>query len=176
MLLKKDRGTVMFLRLFKSGEQEPFVIDVQEQGISGIALNAEKLSEAFEEKTIIGPPKHLNKDSVAIVGSDGILRDIPFNIRSSSEIDKVQFTVLYPDGTTKLGERSNCTDVARHMGDPRCSDIGTLIWDDNLVRYLRGFDPADYWGDNWRNNPAAIAILNGNIVGRHCDSSTTEPC
>lgn len=163
-MLKNDRGTILYLRVFKIGSTVPSIVNVFSEKIAGITFDSDGLEKAFKVGTLSGLLETRTKGSIALIKDSGVVVQPSPDLGKSVDIEKVEFTVVYPDGTTKMGTRS------------AKNGIGTLIWDDNLIRNLRSLNSDYFWtGDN-KTNPAILVVKGGEVVDRACDPSTTEGC
>ena len=156
-MLKNDRGTVLYVRVFKKGVSTPQVINVIAEQIAGIACGSDFPEKAFKSGTLSGELKHSERDSITLIKSSGTMVKSLLDIDNSEDIEKIELTIVYPDGTTKFGTRS------------AKNGIGTLIWDDNLIRNLSGMDPKYFWTSDNKTNPAVLVVKDGVVVDRFCD-------
>lgn len=163
-MLKDDRGTILYLRLFTNGRTLPSVVNVLSEQVGGITFDSDRLEHAFKEGTLSGIQKARTEGSIALIKNSGDVVEASPALGKGVDITRVEFTVVYPDGTTKMGVRG------------AENGIGTLIWNDDLVRRLSRMDPNYFWtGDN-ETNPAVLVIMDGEVVDRACDHSTTQGC
>ena len=163
-MLKTDRGTILYLRLFKAGSDKPMMINAFSEEISGIAFDTTDLDKAFSEGTLSGFPKDRPSKSISLIKTTGAIVDAADDFGFGNAIERVEFTVVYPDGTAKIGARS------------AKDGIGTLVWDDDLIRKIRSMRNDFYWTGVWGTNPALLVIKQGEVVDRACDHSTTHGC
>ena len=163
-MLKIDRGTVLYVRFFKNGINTPQVINVIAEQIAGIVCGSDHPEKAFKMGTLSGELKHSEKDSIALIKSSGAMVKSLLDLGNARDIDKIELTIVYPDGTTKLGTRS------------AKNGIGTLIWDDNLIRNLSEMDPEYFWTSDSKTNPAVLVVKDGVVVDRFCDHSQMNGC
>ena len=163
-MFKKDRGTVIFAKLYSKTLKDPAVINVYEGGISGFILNGDDLQSAFKRNTLLGSKKHFSEQQVFSITSDGVALDLPVAPFNTADVLKLEFLVVYPDGTAKTGEVSNPLEVK------------AVIWDQNIARDINNFDPTSYYHDDWKNNPAITIIGRNCEMKGVCDAATTTPC
>ncbi|ELP6741370.1 hypothetical protein WD376_004274 [Vibrio vulnificus] len=155
-MIKSDRGTVLFVRLYKKGSEEPIVINVVDKNLGGIVVDGMNLEHAFDNRAILGSSKRFTPSSVAGIQSTGIVDDLSPDIGSVEQLDKIELTIVYPNGFAKISERSG--DRLR----------GSLVWDDNLIKKVKSLNPDTYWTGDWTNNPAILAFVNGQVVEEMC--------
>lgn len=153
---KLDRGTVLFLRLYLKDTPDPIVIDVARKHICGLILDGIDLSHSFDQKVLIGAPSLLAKNSVSCIYADGYVDKVASDIVDFDDIEKIWLTLVYPDGSTKVTERS---------GDALRSPI---LWDDALIRKLKQLKIEDFWTDDWRTNPALVTIEPDGSLAMEC--------
>lgn len=163
-MLKNDRGTILYLRLFYRGVEAPSVIDVFSGGIAGFTIDTESVDLAFEDGTVSSKSETAPNRTIRFIKSSGSNFTLVEHDKSIDNFERMEFTVVYPDGSTKIGRRT--------VKD----DIDTVVWDDNLVAKLRSIKPDYYWTGENLTNPALLFIKGGIVVDRACDHSTRGGC
>lgn len=132
-MLKDDRGTILYLRLFTSESAIPSVVNVMSEQVGGITFDVDRLQHAFKEGALSGLQKVRAEGSISLIKNSGDVIEASPALGRGEDITRIEFTVVYPDGSTKMGVRS------------AKDGIGTLIWNDDLVRGLNRLAP-DYFG------------------------------
>lgn len=163
-MLKSDRGTVLYLRVFKKGSVAPHVINVINEQVAGIICSSDDPENAFKDGALSGLLQHFERDSISLIKNSGLVVTPLADLGKAGDVDRIELTISYPDGTTKLGTRR------------AENEIGTLLWDDNLIRNLKDMKPEYFWTGDSKTNPAVLVIKGGEVVDRFCDHAQMNGC
>lgn len=152
-----NRGTILFLHS-EDFDGNRISTDVWSRGIGGYVGPEADFGVLFREGVVGGDESVLRGPDVGWALEGGRCNSVDDFGRG---IKKVGFTVVYPDGSTKVTDMKSLP-TTQH-----------IIWGEELISKL---SVAESKSQNWKDNPAIFYLEGGNIVKRECDGGTREPC
>ncbi|MGC4016053.1 MAG: hypothetical protein QM755_16225 [Luteolibacter sp.] len=128
---------MIFIKLLPKDGGDPVVVDVHGNSIQGLSFD---------------------KGTVKLIPVTGDA--IPIEGWNQQELSRVEFTVVYPDASAKIGGFSEITD----------KDL--VMWGNGFVNHSREIQLSN----DWRKNAALYVVRNGAIVNKACDHSSQNAC